>query len=85
VYRAGRQRDPIFDDRPLRGSWLGKVSWCRACRSDECHSASMVYLFCCDCAPSSPAGRFPPSLGRRNLAALFYKQARRGHKRKSSL
>jgi hypothetical protein len=26
---------------------------CRACRSDECHSASTVYLLSCDCTPSS--------------------------------
>ena len=50
---------------------------CCACRSDECHSASTVYLLSCDCTPSSSAVRFLPHLGRRNLAALFYRQARR--------
>jgi hypothetical protein len=32
----------------------------RACLCDECHSTINSFLLCCDCAPPSPAVRFPP-------------------------
>jgi Protein of unknown function (DUF1194) len=46
---------------------------CRPGRSDECHSASTVYLLCCDCALSSSAVRFSPSLGPPQFGGPFFR------------
>jgi len=56
------------------------LSGYRACRSDEDHSASTVYLLAV-IAPSSPR-RLSSSLGAANGGSLFHRQARRNYKSK---
>jgi len=73
VYRAGRQRDPIFVDRSLKRVWLaGRLSWYRACGCDEDHSALNALLLYCERTVRPRAVRLLPYLGGSLMAAPHF-------------